>query len=719
MSGSEYGARAAELPAGFVEETLATNLNCATAIAAAPDGRVFIAEQTGALRVWKDGRLLDEPFARLHVTEYWERGLIGVVLHPEFPKQPFVYTLAVTDQPFVHHVLSRFTADDDVASPGSEKILFEGDDQSRLGGNVPAGHQGGPLRFGHDGKLYISIGEQTAGEPAQRLDTLQGKILRLNPDGSIPEDNPFFRPATGKYRAIYARGVRNSFGLAVQPAADGGRMFFTDVGASAFEEVNELASGGNYGWPRAEGYSTNAPFKSPLYAYPPVIGRSIVGGAFYPKTCVAADVRRLTLPSGIDGGKGSEPPHAGCYPDKWRGRLFFADFMNHWLKALDPNAPTNVMTFARGFNGPIAVELAPDGSLLVLNRGTIWRDPKKFATNSGSLVRIRYTGQTPAQVSSRPPGKLSATGLFRSLATLEPRAGFLPFELKAPAWLPGVVARRWFALPAGAKIGFSMTNEWTLPPGTIVIQHFEPVGAAESSPLRDRFETHVVRVDEGHCHHAGAYRWDADGRDATLMEDGEIANLPGPGKLHWFSPGAEECLSLETVTSGFVLQLNTRQLNRDLRDAQTGRTENQLRAWNHRGLLDPPLREDQFDSLPRLASLEDTNASTEHRVRSYLDANCAVCHRPGGPSRGNWDARFQTPFAQQGLLNGEPVAGDLGISGAKLIVPGSADQSLLYQRVKRTDFFRMPPVTVNDTPSPLLPVLKEWIDGMHQAVGSR
>lgn len=700
----DFGARAAELPAGFVEETLATSLDCVTAIAAASDGRIFIAEQTGALRVWKDGCLLEQPFTRLHVTDYWERGLIGVTLHPEFPRQPFVYTLAVTDQPFVHHVLLRFVADGDVASPGSEKVLFEGDDQSKLGGNVPAGHQGGPLRFGHDGKLYISIGEQTAGEPAQRLDTLQGKILRLNPDGSIPDDNPFLTQATGKYRAIYARGVRNSFGLAAQSAPDGGRMFFTDVGASAFEEVNELLPGANYGWPRAEGYSTNAQFKSPLYAYPPVIGRSVVGGVFYPKNCVA---------------KGSEPPHVGCYPDKWRGRFFFADFMNHWVKALDPDAPTNVVTFARGFNGPIAVELAPDGSLLVLNRGTIWRDPRKFATNSGSLVRVRYTGQMPTQVAGRSPRKLSATGLFRSLAPLEPRADFMPFELNAPLWLPGVVTRRWISVPAGAKIGFSTTNEWKLPPATIVIQHFEPVGAPENSPLRDRFETHVIWVDEGHCHRAVAYRWDADGRDATLIEDGEIDNLPGSGKLRWFSPGAEDCLNLETTTSGFILQLNTRQLNLNRRDGQTGKTENQLRAWNRRGLLDPPLREDQFDSLPRLASLADATASPEQRVRSYLDANCAVCHRPGGPSRGNWDARFATPLAQQGLLNGEPVAGDLGISGARLIVPGSSEKSLVYQRTKRTDFFRMPPVAMNDMPSPLLPVLKEWIERMQQTAGSR
>jgi glucose/arabinose dehydrogenase len=209
--------RAAELPDGFTEEVLATHLNAVTAMASTPDGRLFIADQTGNLLVWKDGHVLDTPALTLHVTDYWERGLIGVTLHPDFPHTPEIFVLYVTDHPFVHHVISRFTMNGDQADPASEKILFEGDDQAKLGGHQPAGHQGGPLRFGPDGTLYIGLGEQTARDPSQRLDTLQGKILRLNADGTIPEDNPFYGTATGKYRAIWAYGIRNPFGMAFQP----------------------------------------------------------------------------------------------------------------------------------------------------------------------------------------------------------------------------------------------------------------------------------------------------------------------------------------------------------------------------------------------------------------------------------------------------------------------------------------------------------------------
>src|SRR5437764_1680638 len=126
---------------------------------------------------------------------------------------------------------------------------------------------------------------------------------------------------------------------------------------------------------------------------------------------------------------------------------------------------------------------------------------------------------------------------------------------------------------------------------------------------------------------------------------------------------------------------------------------NQLRRLNELGLFEPPLREEQFATLRQLAGLDHLSSPAELRVRSYLDANCAVCHRPGGPSRGNFDARFTTALARQGLLNGELAAGDLGITGARVIAPGDAAKSILYQRLKRTDFFRMPPVSVNDEPS--------------------
>src|SRR5262249_26342966 len=184
----ENAAATLALPSGFHAQVVATGFTGATALEIASDGRVFVCEQTGTLRVIKEGRLLSAPFLRLPVDSTWERGLIGVTVSPEFPKSPYVFVCYVAAKPFPHHVISRFEAEGDVSRPGSEKILLEGDDQRKLGGDVPAGHQGGAIHFGRDGKLYIAMGDQTAGKPAQDLKSFQGKLLRINADGSIPED---------------------------------------------------------------------------------------------------------------------------------------------------------------------------------------------------------------------------------------------------------------------------------------------------------------------------------------------------------------------------------------------------------------------------------------------------------------------------------------------------------------------------------------------------
>jgi putative heme-binding domain-containing protein len=348
------------LQPGFAASAVATGITGATALDVAPDGRVFVCEQTGTLRVVKDDKLLPEPFVRLPVDSYWERGLIGVTVAPDFPRSPHVYVCYVAARPYPHHVVSRFTAAGDVAEPGSEKVLFEGDDQTKLGGKVPAGHQGGAIHFGADGKLYVALGEQTAEAPAQRLDSLLGKILRINPDGSIPDDNPFVNQTTGKYRAIWALGCRNPFTFAVQPGT--GRVWANDVGGRS-EEVNEIVRGGNYGWPAVDhGPTTNPKFRGPVYYYP---AASVCGGAFAP-----AELR---------------------WPAEYRGRYFFMDFVHGWVRVLDPEKPGSAATFATGLRRPTDLRFTPDGSLYILLRDA-WVIDKEFKPGTGSLLKVRYTG---------------------------------------------------------------------------------------------------------------------------------------------------------------------------------------------------------------------------------------------------------------------------------------------------------------------------------------
>jgi glucose/arabinose dehydrogenase len=722
-SGSwHFRAEAIELPAGFIAETLATNLNAATAFVPVPDGRILIAAQTGELLVWKDGGLLDRPALTLPVTDYWERGLIGITLAPDFPRTPHLFVLYVAGHPFVRHVLSRFIIQGDIADPASEVVLLEGDDQARLGGVQPGGHQGGPLRFGPDGKLFVSMGEQTAGEPAQRLDTLQGKILRVNADGSIPPDNPFFTKAGGKYRAIYAYGVRNAFGLAVQPETR--RMFFTDVGGSAFEEVNELTAGANYGWPLAEGHSTNRNFGSPLYAYPPVIGQSVCGGTFYPRDPVETLKRSIVEP-----GLAStlQQFNTSTFPARWRGKFFFVDFMKHWLKALDPEAPTNVVTFARGLNGPVAVELAPDGSLLVLNRGTIWRDPKKFVTNSGSLVRIRYSGDSLQQ---RPPALPAPGSSVIAAGGLPTQFDAMPRKLTREAWegwkrtrhgergnwIPalewnhGVTEEAAFTLPVGRKMQIEADGRLRFPAGTVFIRDFLVFQHPGLYPPMQPMETRVVVLTSDSTAFGCSYRWTSF-KEAELVEDGEQAlrstTTPNGAscEIHWWHPAPEPYLSLPVTTPSYRIPQFAAELN-----VRQGISRSTLLTHLVRdGFFDSGPGAENVSAIPEIGLWVDASASPETRVRSYLHGNCAICHQPGGAARGLFDARFTTPLAQAGLINGALAAGDLGIPGAKIVDPGDPSRSILYQRLKRTDFFRMPPVQYHNEPSPILPVLEEWI----------
>ncbi|MGB0582964.1 MAG: PQQ-dependent sugar dehydrogenase, partial [Limisphaerales bacterium] len=629
------------------------------------DGRIFIADQTGYIRGWKNRRLQQRPVLDLseRVDDYWERGLIGLTFHPDFPQTPQLFVVYVAKEPWPHHVISRFTMIGDQADPESEFVLLRGDDQTKLGGKVPHGHQGGPIRFGPDGKIYVGIGEQTARQPSQSLKSLLGKILRINPDGSIPTDNPFYQQATGKYRAIWATGIRNPFGMAFDP--DSERLFISDVGQSKFEEINHIKRGANYGWPHAEGPLKNPKFTNPIHAYPPAFGRSIVGAGFYPR---------------------DDP-----FPPKWRGKFFFADWAANWVKAIDPDNPARAIYFAKGLNKPATIEIAHDGSLLVLNRGTIWRDGKKWKSDSGSLVRINYRPDAEDSHWHLHPKTLNANGFFDSLAPFHPIREFVEFKINLEPWKPGVTTRRWILCPKHQHLEIDGGGEFRFPKGTIVIQHHSV--AKTGRP----FETHLLEFHDARRARTTAYRWQADLTNATLIEDSKLIQLPEDSQHRWYSPGAEQDLDLDSVVIGFNLPVSPRQVNR----------EQQLSAWYRRGWLKEPIK-----NLPGLAAIDDETAPLAYRVRSYLDVNCATCHRPGGPSRGNFDTRFNTPLRQQGLIRGQPVVSDMGISGAQIVVPGQPDKSLLLQRMTHPDIFRMPPVALNPDPSPIVPLLRQWIEGL-------
>src|SRR6187399_525211 len=184
---------ASTLPDGFSESRFGgTSANIAgpTAMAFAPDGRLFVCQQDGRLRVIKQGNLLATPFLTVSVDAQGERGLLGIAFDPNFTANQFVYVYYTTQAAPVHNRVSRFTAAGDVAVAGSETIIFELDNLSGA-----TNHNGGAIHFGKDGKLYIGVGENANTANAQTLNNVLGKMLRINSDGTPPSDNPFFGQA--------------------------------------------------------------------------------------------------------------------------------------------------------------------------------------------------------------------------------------------------------------------------------------------------------------------------------------------------------------------------------------------------------------------------------------------------------------------------------------------------------------------------------------------
>ncbi|HXC72660.1 MAG TPA: PQQ-dependent sugar dehydrogenase [Pyrinomonadaceae bacterium] len=369
---------AATLPAGFTETEI-SGLSNPTAMEIAPDGRIFVCQQGGSLRVIKNGTLLATPFITLNVDPNGERGLLGIAFDPNFATNNFLYLYYTVPIDPRHNRVSRFTANGDVVVPGSETIIMELENLTSA-----TNHNGGGLHFGPDGKLYVAVGENATASNAQTLSNRLGKMLRINADGSIPTDNPFFNQAVGNNRSIWAFGLRNPFTFAFQPGT--GRMFINDVGQNTWEEINDGIAGSNYGWPDSEGPTSNPAFRAPLFAYTHAFGCAIAGGAFYNPATVQ-------------------------FPPSFVGKYFFADLCGGWIHFFDPVTGT-VSDFASGISLPVDLKVGADGSLYYLSRG------------SGSVFRVRLT--EPVLISE--PNTDSAVALDSVTLVRDPFAVTNPFN---------------------------------------------------------------------------------------------------------------------------------------------------------------------------------------------------------------------------------------------------------------------------------------------------
>ena len=265
-----------------------------------------------------------------------------------------------------------------------------------------------------------------------------------------------------------------------------------------------------------------------------------------------------------------------------------------------------------------------------------------------SRVASKAYLQMPERASGEIPRRLSETGAFKDTPRLVPNDTLIPYDLIVSFWSDGAAKSRWISVPAG-KIKFAPTGEWVFPKGTVFVKHFELATDETHPEIKRLLETRLLVCDANGGVYGVSYKWRADNRDADLLETNlteaiAIKTATGTRTQTWYYPSRQDCLTCHTANAGYVLGVKTRQLNRDY-VYRTSVTDNELRAWNHLGLFETNLDETALENFPKLARTDDVTRTLEDRARSYLDANCAHCHRPHG-TVAYFDARYDTPLAR-------------------------------------------------------------------------
>ena len=351
---------AAQVPPGFTDRVFVGGLDQPTACEFAPDGRLFILGKRGTVRIFKNGQLLPGNALSIEVNDISERGLLGIAFDPDFSNNHFLYLYYTTPSNDPKNRVSRFTVTGDTIDRGSEIVLVDAIRSDA--GN----HNAGWIQFGNDGKLYIATGDGgRTPSLAQNLNSINGKILRINKDGSIPADNPFFGQ-TGTRGEIFCYGLRNPWRFRFDSLND--TLFIGDVGQNTFEEVNIGRRGANYGWPNAEGTSSNSNFTNPIFTYNHNNGSaSITGGLVYRGT---------------------------TFPEAYRGAYFFGDYVQGFIRYLKLTASSTVESvneFSPDAGNVVHITTGPDGALYYVDIGgqTVHRVQFGSGTNTAPVAKAK------------------------------------------------------------------------------------------------------------------------------------------------------------------------------------------------------------------------------------------------------------------------------------------------------------------------------------------
>jgi glucose/arabinose dehydrogenase len=350
-------------PVDFTNELVAGGLSLPTSIIFLPDGRMLIAEKGGTILIADPASIPATPSAYMTISDIataGEQGLLDIALDPDFLSNGwfYAYYAHATSQRFR---IARFDHLGATGDPASETLIWE--DTSPFTGICC--HHGGSINFGPDGKLYLTTGDEFDNFSAQSLSSTAGKVLRMNPDGSVPADNPFVDGPGGNEDHIWAYGFRNAFRARWDLPT--GRFFIGEVGGNnqevAWEDINLGVAGANYGWPICEGFCSNPAFTDPLYAYPHLgLGASLTGGVVY---------------------------RGGVYPTEYDEVYFFADYVRGWLHYLTFDAFGQVtadLEFDPAVGSVVDIKQGPGGEIYYCE--LIAGEVRRYAYDAGNPTAV-------------------------------------------------------------------------------------------------------------------------------------------------------------------------------------------------------------------------------------------------------------------------------------------------------------------------------------------
>ena len=641
-----------------------------------------------------------------------ESGLLGLAFHPGYATNGYFYTfyslITSTSQAanHLHQRLSRFQV-----SPSNPNAALTNSELVYLTQSDPAdNHNGGDLHFGRDGYLYVSLGDggvqYDGSHNSQRIDlNYFSAIMRIDVDkrpgnvlpnphlahttnSFVPVDNPFIGLTNFNGTAVnpnnirnefYAVGFRNPWRFSFD--ARTGWLYCGDVGQDAYEEVDIVPKGANCGWAYREGLhgGPKPGIPSGLIFTDPIVeyahgsgadrGNAVIGGVVY------------------HGNQLSQLSGYYIYGDDVSGNIWAIRYDG---KAASPPVRLTVLAGISAFGTDPS-----NGDVLIAE------------FNNGGVYRLTYNN---VATGTPLPPTLADTGAFADTRSLAVASGLVPYEINVPFWSDNAIKHRWFSFPGTNLVArYSQNTNWGLPAGAIWMKHFELELTNGVPASAKRLETRfIIRNTNGV--YGVTYRWGNSATNATLVPEGgldEAFTINDGGILRtqvWHYPARTECLACHTAAGGYALGFSTAQLNTTV-DYGKG-PENQLLALGQAHYLDQQLP--GLASVPALAPANDITSSLDWRIRSYLAANCSQCHQPGGTAPADWDARWQTPLADSGIIGGY-LRDDFGDTNNRVIVPADLPHSVLYSRISLRGGTQMPPLASTVIDQNNLALVAAWV----------